>query len=285
MKGYWRRGAFLLLSAATWSGWAGCKQRGDDAVARSYDTYLYRTDLAGIVPEGVTGEDSVKLARAYIDQWLRQQAVLVQAQRNVKANSERIEKQVEEYRNGLIVYEYEQALISQKLDTVVTDQEISDYYDAHKELFILTRPILQTSYIHLKTDAPEIDRVKRLFVSEDLSDKDLLDQYCQRYAISYSLYDRDWHYADGLQQFFPIGKISESDFSQTGRIFEIIENNELYLIILHDARFSDSRSPLLLEQDNIRNLILNKRKVDLLAQMQKSIVDDARAKNKIETFD
>lgn len=285
MKGYWRRGVFLLLGVAAFAGLAGCKQRDEEAVARSYDTYLYRKDLAGIVPEGVTGEDSIRLARAYIDQWLRQQAVLVQAQRNVKANSEHIEKQVEAYRDGLIVYEYEQALISQKLDTVVTKQEISDYYDAHEELFILTRPILKMSYIHLQKDAPEIERVKRLFVSDDLGDKDLLEQYCQRYAISYSLYDRDWHYTDGLQKFIPIGRISESDFSQTGRIFEIIENNELYLIILHDARFSDSRSPLVLEQDNIRNLILNKRKIDLLAQMQKSIVDDARAKNNIETYD
>ncbi len=285
MKGIWRWGVFLLLGAGAFAGLAGCQQRGKEAVARSYDTYLYRTDLVGIVPEGVSSEDSAQLARAYIDQWLRQQALLVQAQRNVKINSERIEKQVEEYRNGLIVYEYEQALISQKLDTVVTKQEISDYYDAHEDLFILTRPILKMSYIHLKSDAPELDRVKRLFASENLSDRDLLDQYCARYAINYSLYDRDWYYADGLQQFFPIGKISESDFSQTGRIFEIIENNELYLIILHDARFSDSRSPLVLEQDNIRNLILNKRKIELLAQMQKSIVDDARAKNNIETYD
>src|SRR5690606_13268630 len=129
MKGYWRRGVFLLLGVAAFAGLAGCKQRDEEAVARSYDTYLYRKDLAGIVPEGVTGEDSIRLARAYIDQWLRQQAVLVQAQRNVKANSEHIEKQVEAYRDGLIVYEYEQALISQKLDTVVTKQAISNYYD------------------------------------------------------------------------------------------------------------------------------------------------------------
>lgn len=278
-------GAYYVLSIVILVGMSACNKGRDEALARSYDTYLYREDLVGIVPEGVSGEDSIQLARAYIEQWLRQQALLAQAQRNVNTNTQRIEKQVEEYRNGLIVYEYEQALISQKLDTLVTTEAISEYYDTHEEMFVLTRPILKISYIHLKQDAPELDLVKRLFQSDELNDRDLLAQYCEQYAINYSLYDRDWYYADGLQQFFPINRISESDYSQIGRIFEIIENNELYLIILHDAKFRDSRSPLVLEQDNIRNLILNKRKIELLTQMQKSIVDDARAKNNIETYD
>lgn len=275
----------FLLGIGILASMVACNKRSGEVVARSYDTYLYRDDLVGIVPEGVTGEDSIQMTRAYIEQWLRQQALLEQAKRNVTISNALIDKQVEEYRNGLIVYEYEQALISQKLDTVVTMEAISAYYDTHEEMFILTRPILKMSYIQLKRDAPELARVKRLFLSDDLIDKELLSQYCERYAINYSLYDQDWHYANDVQEILPINRISESDYSQSGRIFEIIENNELYLIILHDAKFRDSRSPLVLEQENIRNLILNKRKIELLAQMQKSIVDDARAKNNIETYD
>ncbi|MFB2120593.1 MULTISPECIES: hypothetical protein [Parapedobacter] len=253
-------------------------------MARSFDQFLYPEDLKGVVPTGVTGNDSTQLVRAYIEQWLRQQALLYHAQRNVNMNTEHLNKQVETYKNGLIVYEYEQALVSQKLDTVVTDDEVRQYYDGRPELFILQQPILKRSYIRLRTDAPELERVKRMLVSPDFEAQDLLTKYCAMYASEYALLDTSWHYVDDLVKEIPISKIGEANYTQTERIFEIIENNELYLIILHDSKLREARSPLPLVRDHIRNLILNKRKIDLIDQMQRSIVADAREKNNIEIY-
>ena len=261
-----------------------CSHEKPTPVARSFDQFLYPEDLHGVVPDGVSGNDSTQLVRAYIEQWLRQQALLHYAQRNVSINTDRLDKQVETYRNGLIVYEYEQALVNQKLDTVVTDSEIQDYYDARPELFILQQPILKRSYIRLRTDAPELDRVKRLLASADMEDRDLLTKYCARYASGYALLDTAWHYVDDLAGELPISRISQADYSRTGRIFEIIENNELYLIILHDSKLGETRSPLPLVREQVRNLILNKRKIDLVDQMQRSIIADAREKNNIEIY-
>ncbi|WP_353186350.1 peptidylprolyl isomerase [Parapedobacter lycopersici] len=261
-----------------------CHRGKSQPVARSYDAYLYPEGLQGVVPPGVTGNDSIQLAHAYIEQWIRQQALLHHAQRNVNINSERLERQVTEYRNGLIVYEYEQALVSQKLDTVVTDGEIQAYYKAREALFTLKQPIFKMTYVKLKPDAPELDRVKRWFLSADFEDRDLLEKYCAVYALDYQLQDTGWHYASELANRVPFARINEGDYGKTGRIFEIIENNELYLIILHDSRFGDDRSPLALEYENIRNLILNKRKIELIDQMHKLIMDDARKKNNIETY-
>lgn len=261
-----------------------CRHEKPKPLARSFDRFLYPEDLQGVVPEGVTGDDSVQLIRAYVEQWLRQQTLLHYAQRNITINTKRLEAQVEEYKNGLIVYEYEQALVSQKLDTVVTATEIRDYYHARQELFILRQPILKVSYIQLRSGAPELDRVKRLFLSTDFEEQDLLEKYCARYATQYSLRDTTWQYADDLMKKIPLTHIGEENYSRTGRIFEIIENNELYLIILHDSKFRDTRSPLSLVYGNIRNLILNKRKIDLVDQMQKSVVTDAQKKNNIEIY-
>lgn len=258
---------------------------GDDkaeALARAHDQYLYRSDLVGVVPEGVSGNDSIQLAHAYIEQWMNQQALLHQAQRNVNINTDRLEQQVAEYRNGLIVYEYEQALISQKLDTVVVEEDIRAFYEQQQDMFMLQQPILKASYIHLKKDAPELARVRRLFASKNANDTDLLQQYCEVYAINHELYDREWHFADDLNNIIPLSRISEDRYKDADRFFEIIVDNELYLIILHEARLRNTRAPLSMEKENIRNLILNKRKMDLLTQMQKSIIEDARRKNNIE---
>lgn len=261
-----------------------CRQREADPVARSYDRYLYPEDLKGVVPAGVTGEDSIQLTHAFIEQWVRQQAMLHHAHRNVSVNTADLERQVEEYRNGLIVYAYEQALVNEKLDTVVTDEEITEYYTTRDELFVLRQPILKVSYIRLNREAPELDRIKRWLTSTDLKDQTLLEQYCAVYALDYSLRDTSWYYADELIKKIPLLHIGEDRFDQTDRIFEIIENNELYLIILHDSKFRDTRSPLSLVRQDIRNLILNKRKVALLDRMQKSIIEHAKKKNEIEIY-
>jgi len=263
---------------------SACDPKKPKPVARSFDQFLYPEDLKGVVPAGVTGDDSTQLVRAYIEQWLRQQALLYHAQRNVDINTERLNKQVENYKNGLIVYEYEQALVSQKLDTVVTDDEIWQYYDARPDLFILQQPILKRSYIRLRTNAPELDRVKRLLVSSNFEEQDLLAKYCAMYASGYALLDTSWHYVDDLVKEIPLAQIDEEDYGQIGRIFEIIENNELYLIILHDSKLREARSPLPLVRGQVRNLILNKRKIDLIDRMQRSIVADAREKNNIEIY-
>src|SRR5690606_19848571 len=162
--------------------------------------------------------------------------------------------------------------------------EVRNYYATRGELFMLKQPILKVSYIRLDTDAPELAQVKRLLLSTDFEEQDLLEKYCARYATEYSLRDTSWRYAHDLVKKIPLSRIGEENYSRTGRIFEIIENNELYLIILHDSKFRDTRSPLSLVYGNIRNLILNKRKIDLVDQMQKSIVADARKKNNIEIY-
>ncbi len=276
--------AFILAIVILTSLLAACNRGKPRPVARSYDQFLYPEDLKGVVPVGVTGDDSTQLVRAYMEQWLRQQALLYHARRNVNINTDRLDRQVEEYKNGLVVYEYEQALVSQKLDTVVTDDEIRQYYDARDELFILRQPILKVSYIQLRNDAPELERVKRLFASTDFEEQDVLAKYCAMYASQYALHDTSWHYVDELEKKIPLSKIGEDNYSQKGRIFEIIENNELYLIILHDSKLREARSPLPLVRGQIRNLILNKRKIDLIDRMQRSIVADARERNNIEIY-
>ncbi len=275
---------FILVITILSFLFTACHHGSPQPVARSYDKYLYPEDLQGVVPVGVTGDDSAQLVQAYIEQWLRQHALLHHAQRNIDINTARLDRQVEEYKNGLIVYEYEQALVSQRLDTVITDEEIDEYYRLRQELFLLKQPIFKVSYIQLSKDAPALNRVKRWFLSTDFKDRDLLEKYCAMYSPQYAFHDTSWHYVDELARRIPLSKISEDNYNQTGRIFEIIENNELYLIILHDSKLRDTRSPLPLVYSNIRNLILNKRKIDLIDQMQRSIVDDARKKNNIEIY-
>jgi hypothetical protein len=98
------------------------------------------------------------------------------------------------------------------------------------------------------------------------------------------LMDTTWHYTEELEQILPISKIEENNFDNLNRIFEISENNTLYLLILRDSKFKDSLSPLAFEKQNIKNLIINQRKLTLINQMEKSIFNEAQKNNELEIY-
>ena len=99
----------------------------DVAIAKAYDKYLYLKDLDGIVPSNTRGNDSILIVKAFINQWLKDQAIQHQAAENIVSDDQTIQKQLEVYKRSLIRFEYEQDLIAQKLDTVVTDKEIAAF--------------------------------------------------------------------------------------------------------------------------------------------------------------
>lgn len=272
--------AFLLLSSCNLF-----NNSDDIAIAKAYDKYLYLRDLEGVVPKNTRGNDSVLIVKAFINQWLKEQAIQHQASENIKIDDQRIQNQLEVYRKSLIRFEYEQKLIAQKLDTVVTEQEISSYYEANKTNFELNKPILKVSFIKLPEGAPKISMVKKLFVSKDLRDIDLLEKYCFKYSPNFSLQDTAWHYLDELEQTLPISRVTEGNNFKLNRIFEISENNSLYLLILRDSKYKDSLSPIAFERDNIKNLIINQRKLTLISQMEKSVFEEAQKNKELEVYD
>ncbi len=254
-------------------------------IAKAYDKYLYASDLDGIVPKNTHGNDSIAIVNAFIDQWQHEQVILHQAENNVNIDNKSIETRLNSYKMSLIRFEYEQELIRQKLDTMVTDQEIQSFYDTNKDNFQLKKPILKVSYIKLPENAPKITMVKKLFSSKNMRDVDLLEKYCFKYSPNFSLMDTAWHYIDELEKTLPILKISENNYNNLNRIFEISDNNALYLIILRDSKFRDSLSPIAFEKENIRNLILNQRKLGLINQMEKEVFSEAQKNNELEIYD
>lgn len=263
---------------------ASCSQKEVSPIARAYNAYLYPDDLKDLLNTEVTGIDSLNMVNSYIENWQRQQVLLHMAQKQIQKNPERFNAQIEDYKNSLIIHEFEEALLKEKLDTLVSENEIASYYENHQDIFVLKRPIFKVSYLQLPTDAPELDRVKRWFLSNDFADQNLLQQYCQTYSPHYSLSDTSWYYLEELSKKMPIEQIDENNYKNYGRIFEINEKNQLYLIILRDSKLRNNTSPLDMERINIRNLLINQRKIELIRKEENQIIDQARQNNNIETY-
>src|SRR5664280_57535 len=118
-------GGILLL--------AGCNNTHNQikriAVAEVSSTILYYDEMPKLIQRGVNEADSVALINNYINKWTKRQLLLQKAEDNLSpALKDEINKQLAETRSNLIIYQYQQQMILEKLDTVLTDAELENYY-------------------------------------------------------------------------------------------------------------------------------------------------------------
>ena len=117
----------LVLVLAFISCQNGCKDNNDKVVASVYDKNLYQSDLQDVLYEGISHSDSIVRTKAFIDNWIRRQLLIHEAENTIDASDLDFSKQMEDYRNSLIIFKYESEMIEKNLDTVVSDEEIAKY--------------------------------------------------------------------------------------------------------------------------------------------------------------
>lgn len=256
----------------------------EKAIAKVYDVYLYPSDIEGIVPKGTSNEDSLLLVQSYIENWVRQTLLIKQAEENVDIDLETIEQQLESYKSSLLIYAYEQQIIAQKLDTTVTAAQIKAYYEANKENFELKKTILKASYIKLPKNAIRIENAIKWFKSNKEKDKRELETYCMQFSPDYSLVDTSWLYYDQLAEVIPLDKLSESSVLQNNNYIQISDKDFIYLVKVKTFMYKEDISPLDMEIENIKNIIINKRKVEMIDKMENEVYKNARDNNEIEIF-
>jgi hypothetical protein len=164
-----------LLSAACSSG-----RDEADVIAEAFDHKLYRSDLDGVISPGLSKKDSTTIANNYIDQWIQQTVVMEQAKKEINND---FSKELESYRASLLTYEYEQLVIDRSLDTVVSNRELSEYYNTHQDDFTLRSNIVKAIYVKFDKDAPPVKNVTKLMAAKEISDKEM-DQI-QKAAVQY----------------------------------------------------------------------------------------------------
>ncbi|MEI2759830.1 MAG: hypothetical protein V9G42_10430 [Bacteroidia bacterium] len=260
------------------------KDKNKNAIARVYDKYLYSHDIKDLVPKDATPQDSSMIVKSFIDDWIKQNIVLHQAESNLLEEHKNVERQLQEYRNSLITFAYEQELVRQRLDTTVTEQEIEQYYNDNKQNFLLKSNIVKATFIKAAKKTPKIDKLKTWFNSSKEKDRQLLEEFCFQYAIDYSLNDNDWMQFDDLLKRVPIKTYDKEEFLRNNRNIETADSVNIYLIKITDFKTNESVSPLDFVKDNIKNLIINKRKLALIEQMQKSAFDQALKNNDFEIY-
>ena len=270
-----RSGLLLLLPFLLITCVPGPDPERGEVVAKVYGYYLFEKDLEGVVLPGTPRKDSMFLVNNYIDSWIRKHLLLRQAERNLTPKQQDFSKQLEDYKFSLLTYAYENELIRQKLDTIVSATEIEAYYEQNKESFELRYNIVKVVYVVMPNGSAEIKNLRKLLKEPDSIHINEIEKMALDHAVSYYLGDETWIRFDDLMEQIPIETFNQELFLRNNTYIEIDDNPFYYMIRFKDYRISESISPLELESDRIRSIILNRRKQELLRNMNNELYEQA----------
>ncbi|MBU3927680.1 MAG: hypothetical protein KKB74_07720 [Bacteroidetes bacterium] len=282
-----------ILVLVLW--WAGMFLSGCDMVSLKEDQgrvlaqvegeYLFLSDLAGVVPQGISHSDSIALAKNFINNWVKNRLMIVQAERNLTEEQLDFSKQLEDYRNSLVIYHYETLLIDQELDTVVTDAQIMSFYQSHLGDFELKENILRAYYAIVNNETPLLDLVLEIFDLPDALAVDSLLYYEKSDdMLSLSVDTSYWMSFFQFQQIIPIESYNQELFLKNKRLIRIEENGMVFLVKVVNFKIKDDISPLEVERQDIRHIIINQRKVRLIKKVRDDIYKKALYNNDFEIF-
>lgn len=211
-------------------------------------------------------------------------SVVRKAEKNLDEEKKNVSRQLDDYRNSLVIYAYETELVRQKLDTVIGEEEIVKFYKSHPQNFELKDNIIKVIYLKLNKKSPKLEKVKQWYKSNDIKDRKLLEEYCHQYAVNYFLDDKTWLLFDDLIKEIPIKTYDKEQFLQNNRHVEIEDSSMIYLVNIQGFMIKNSLSPLSFERRNIINMIMNERKLKLIDEMEDKAYEDARRSGEVELF-
>lgn len=271
----------IFLAAMATAGCGGGKK--DHALARVFDKYLYEDDIQDIVPAGTAPDDSAAIVANYIQQWIQEMVVLEKAENNITDN---FEKELQNYKNSLITYNYERLIVEQQLDTNVADTAIQNYYSKHRETFTLKNNILQAIYVKMPAKSKNIQKIRTLLSGNDLGDKKIieLEHLAANEATAYNFDQSAWITFLDFQRIIPVKTYNEEFYLKNIKNIFFTDSENAYIARILDSKVADDISPIDFEYQNIKNIILNQRKVEIVDKMRSNLREKAEADKEIEIF-
>ncbi|MEG0795674.1 MAG: peptidyl-prolyl cis-trans isomerase [Odoribacter sp.] len=253
-------------------------------VAQVFETTLYNSEISDFIPEGTSHEDSLLMAQNYIRNWVTQKLLLHKAIENLSGEEKSIRKQVEDYRTSLLIHQYKQKLISQRLAADISDTDVENYYKGNENNFILATPIVKAVFFILSKNAPNLKDVERWYKSDREKDQESLEEYCLTNAKKYDKFKDKWIEAKYLLNLIP------GDFNTLEREIDTQDNirkeddENYYFLKIKAIRREQTIAPPDYVRDEIILILKNKKKLQFETDLEKQINEEGIKKDYVKIY-
>jgi hypothetical protein len=255
-----------------------------EPVARVNETYLYEEDLQGLIAENTSEGDSASIVANYIHRWATQQLLIDKA--NINLPEEQIDayqRMVEDYKNDLFAEAYKGAIVSKQLDSIITEEAYTLFYESNKENFTLKEEIYRLRYIYLDANYANISETKQKLSRFNREDMMALEASSLQFKGA-NLNDSMWVKKAALLKQLPVIRKNESRVLKKAAFSQLEDSLGVYLLKIEDVLSPNEIAPFQFIKPTIKEIILNKRTLGLIKNLEKDITKDAIKNKNFEVY-
>ncbi|HET8804102.1 MAG TPA: peptidyl-prolyl cis-trans isomerase [Aequorivita sp.] len=260
------------------------QETSKEAIARVNNNYLYEEDIANMIPENTSAEDSTIIVNNYITRWATQQLLIDQAKINLTPDKlNQYDKLVKEYQNDLLTEAYKNVIVNKQLDSIITEQEYKEYYETNKENFKLKDLLIKLRYVQLPLNYEGLAAVKEKLNRYNTKDKISLNSQDYQF-VSSNFNDTVWVKKEVLLHVLPVIRTNSEQVLKKSNFSQLQDSLGVYLVKIENVLHPNDTAPLSYVKPTLKQIILNKRKLELIKKLETDITKDAIETNNFEIF-
>ena len=266
---------------------ASCKAISDflddgEVVAKVGEARLLMEDLQKVIPNGISPEDSTLLARQYITTWALDHVYMEVAEKQLSAAELDVSQEVEAYRRSLLKYRYEQLYVNQRLDTLISEDQIREFYEKNGDRFVLKQPIVKARFMTMMTDAPNLKTIQKKMSSGKYGEIMEADSLARVSALRYVVWEDSWIDAIVLAREFGTESASVMSSIKKGWIERKDVNDMNNIAFVMDVIPAGRKAPKEYCEPLIKDMIISARKQTLISNLEQDLLREARESGKFE---
>lgn len=247
----------------------------DQVVAKVGKNVLYKSELERFIPDLIPAEDSLRLAGQYINTWAMDLLFLDVAEKELSKGELDVSADLEDFRRSLLKYRYEQRYINDRLDTLVTEGQIREYYEAHVADFELKRPVLKVRFVDVMNDSPNKDAILKMMTSLEYDDLQRADTLAKSTALRYFDSSDTWMDAGDLAKYFGLDHNQMLSYLKGDMIKYDPEDRADVMVAFVLDIVRKGPAPIEYCAGRIRDILISARKHDLMNSLERDLLENA----------
>lgn len=225
--------------------------------------------------------DSTRIVEEFIAQWAREMLLYEKARKNV-ADLSLINKLTDDYRRNLIIYEYEKQLVSERINSEITDEELEEFFTQHKSRFLLKEPVVRGIFLKIPVDAPQLQEIKKWVKRINPESLEKIEKYTLQNAIVYEYFQDQWTTFSEILENIPYQVTNTDRFLKEKDNLEVTDDKFWYYLYVSAYRLSGTEQPFEYARPRIQEVLVNRKKKGFLQQLSQELYEEAIENEKIK---
>lgn len=254
---------------------SGCN-RDDKVVAEANRHKLYLSEVRAQMPNGLSVEDSALLSQKVIDDWITEELILAEAEKQLSPKEKNFNQEIANYRRMLLKQRYFEKITSNPEQFKVSDDEVRKVIRQTAGNDIVEKEIVKLNYVKLHKNSPILQNIKDILFDDTrrMNEKAQIETLCAD-TIEYFIEDNKWLFWDDIQAEVDID-FNAQKANKLPLCFDQTIGNDRYLIVILDYKSEQTAEENDEYFESVRTMLIQQKKTAFINQE----IQNLKSKNK-----